>query len=255
LKTPIILHIPHSSKIIPEDVRNQFILTDEEFNDELLLMIDAHTDDLFIPENLEYESVIFPISRLVVDSERFIDDDLELMSEKGMGVIYNQTSNGKKLRRSITEQERRSLLNTYYHPHHEKLNKAVGNQLKNYGKVLIIDCHSFPSIPLPYEYVQSKDRPDICIGTDNFHTPESLTQRCVQLFQEKGYLIKINEPFSGSLVPGEYYRKNKNVHSVMIEVNRKLYMDEKTGNKIIQYNRVKFDIEKVLEKLYYESRI
>jgi len=249
LKTPIIFHIPHSSKIIPEDVRNQFVLSDEELKDELLLMTDAHTDDLFVSNKTEQETVIFPVSRLVVDPERFVDDDLELMSEKGMGVIYTQTSSGKKLRRSITEQERESLLNTYYHSHHDRLNKAVGYQLKKYGKVLIIDCHSFPSIPLPYEYVQSKDRSDICIGTDDFHTPESLTQRCVQLFQKKGYSIKINKPFKGSLVPGEYYQKNKNVCSVMIEVNRKLYMDEKTGTKIAEYEGVKSDLGWVFSKI------
>ncbi len=36
---------------------------------------------------------------------------------------------------------------------------------------------------------------------------------------------------------------------MMVEVNGKLYIDEKTGNKIIGYNGVKFDIEKVLDQL------
>ena len=171
------------------------------------------------------------------------------MAKKGMGVVYTQTSGGEKLRRPITEQERKFLIDTYYHQHHEKLNKAVENHLSNFGKVLIIDCHSFPSVPLLYEFNQSKNRPDICIGTDDFHTPEHLTQKCVQLFQKKGYSIKINEPFSGSLVPGEYYQKNKNVHSVMIEVNRKLYMDDKTGGKITAYERMKSDLGWVFSKI------
>jgi N-formylglutamate deformylase len=246
----LILHIPHSSNVIPDSIRTQFVLSNQSLNTELLLMTDAYTDDLFVPENIEHKSVIFPVSRLVVDPERFIDDQLEPMSEKGMGVIYTLTSNGKKLRRSITDQERKFLIDTYYKPHHDKLNKAVENHLKKHGQSLIIDCHSFPSIPLPYEFHQSKNRPDICIGTDNFHTPEDLTQRCVQLFQEKRYSIKINKPFGGSLVPGEYYQKNKNVYSVMIEVNRELYMNEKTGDKHSGYDKLKIDLEWVLNELY-----
>jgi len=245
-----ILHIPHSSKVIPEDIRNQFVLSDEELKNESILMTDTYTDNLFVPIDYNYKAVIFPVSRLVVDPERFVDDNLESMSEKGMGVIYTQTSNGDKLRRFITKQEKEFLINTYYHTHHDKLNKTVENHLKNYGKSLIIDCHSFPSTPLPYEFIQSKNRPDICIGTDDFHTPENLIQRCVQLFQVKGYFIKINEPFSGSLVPGEYYQKNKNVHSIMIEVNRKLYMDEKTGNKNSGFDKLKFNLDWILNELY-----
>ena len=42
------------------------------------------------------------------------------------------------------------------------------------NKVLIIDCHSFPKYPLPYELNQQTDRPEICIGTDSFHTSEKL---------------------------------------------------------------------------------
>jgi len=84
---------------------------------------------------------------------------------------------------------------------------------------------------------------------DVFHTPEDLTQRFLQLFQKKGYSIKTNEPFSGSLVPGEYYQKSKNVCSVMIEVNRKLYMNEKTGNKNSGYDKVKLDIGWIFSKI------
>ena len=249
LKLPIIFHIPHSSKVIPDNTRDQFVLSDQTLKTELLLMTDTYTEDLFVSNKTEHEIIIFPISRLVVDAERFVDDQLEPMSEKGMGVIYTLTSNGKKLRQPITEQERKFLINTYYKPHHDKLKKAVGNQLKDYDKILIIDCHSFPSIPLPYEFNQTKSRPDICIGTDDFHTPENLTQRCRQLFQKKGYSIKINEPFSGSLVPWEYYQKSKNVHSIMIEVNRKLYMDEKTGDKNSGYDKVKSDIGWIFSKI------
>jgi len=55
------------------------------------------------------------------------------------------------------------------------------NQKEN-NKVLIIDCHSFPKSPLPYELNQEKSRPEICIGTDNFHTSKKLKNSFRKLF-------------------------------------------------------------------------
>ena len=85
----MILHIPHSSQHIPEDVRPVILLDDMELREELIRMTDAYTDELFMfPGNV---SVVFPISRLAVDPERFVDDAQEPMAEKGMGVIYTKT--------------------------------------------------------------------------------------------------------------------------------------------------------------------
>ena len=67
----VILHIPHSSRVIPEELRNQFVLSDDELSAELRLMTDAFTDELF---TLPGATVVrFPFSRLVVDVERFPD--------------------------------------------------------------------------------------------------------------------------------------------------------------------------------------
>ncbi len=61
---PIILHVPHSSTIIPQEIRDQFIVTDEELDDEVRLMTDHYTDDLFVSDGLKSFTVIFPISRI-----------------------------------------------------------------------------------------------------------------------------------------------------------------------------------------------
>jgi len=111
---------------------------------------------------------------------------------------------------------------------------------------------SSPSLPLPYESSPTKYRPDICIGTDEFHTPEDLCHRCAQLFDERGCSIKINDPFSGSIVPLTHYQKNKEVNSIMIELNRSLFMDESTGEKNSGYNKMKFDLEWIMGRLPVE---
>ena len=113
-----------------------------------------------------------------------------------------------------------------YDAHHAKLEKMCEDILNTHSEVLIVDCHSFHPQPLPYECNQDNNRPDICIGTDAYHTPESLINKLVSAYEAFGYRVAINAPFSGSLTPLRYYQKNPNVHSVMIEINRKLYIDE-----------------------------
>jgi len=95
------------------------------------------------------------------------------------------------------------------------------------GRCLIIDCHSFPSAALPYETDQSKTRADICIGTDPFHTPPFIRDAVAAGAKAMDFSVAIDAPFSGALVPISYYRKDRRVLSVMIEVNRRLYMEKR----------------------------
>jgi N-formylglutamate amidohydrolase len=95
----------------------------------------------------------------------------------------------------------------------------------------VVDAHSFPCNPLPYEIDQMGARPEICIGTDEFHTPAALLFHLRGAFEAAGFTVATNEPFSGALVPQRYYRRDARVSSVMIEVRRDIYMDECTGQK------------------------
>jgi len=84
----MILHIPHSPRAIPDNFRDQIVLSDDDLRAELTLMTDAFTDELFfLPETA---IVWFPISRLLVDVKRFLGDAEEPMSKVGMGVIYTR---------------------------------------------------------------------------------------------------------------------------------------------------------------------
>jgi N-formylglutamate amidohydrolase len=91
--SPLVLHIPHSSTVIPDAVRPTLLLTEAEIQQELLRMTDAHTEELF--RCVGVASVRFPVSRIVVDPERFENDADEVMSKVGMGVVYTRTSDGK----------------------------------------------------------------------------------------------------------------------------------------------------------------
>jgi N-formylglutamate deformylase len=180
----MILHIPHSSILIPDDLREQIVLSDDDLTTELRLMTDWYTDELYTKAGATV--VRFPLSRLLVDVERFDDDSQEPMSEKGMGKFYQSRANGDALRRTLEPQER-ATLQTCYNLHHESLREAVASELEQYGQARIIDCHSFPNTPLPCNTDQSVPRPDICIGTDGHHTPAVLSELATRTMSEFGY--------------------------------------------------------------------
>lgn len=111
------------------------------------------------------------------------------------------------------------------------------------GVCLIVDCHSFPLIALPYELDQTSKRADICIGTDPFHTPPAICSAILSAAKEEGYSVAVDAPFAGALVPLASYRKDKRIMSVMIEVNRRLYMDEHSGSKAQNFEKVRAALE------------
>ena len=94
------------------------------------------------------------------------------------------------------------------------------------------------------------DRPEICIGTDNFHTSEKLKESFGELFEESNFTVKYNEPFKGSIVPLKFYNKEIRVQSIMIEVRRDLYMDEKSGDKSSNFYYIKGIIKKMVIKIH-----
>ena len=241
----MIFHIPHASLEIPSDARRSLAVSNDELRFELLKMTDRYTDEIFGAVADQNDVTIqFPVSRLIIDPERFVDDDAEQMSRRGMGVCYTRRHDQSVLRTDISDRER--LISNYYLPHHQRLAGATRRDLLDQGRALIIDCHSFPSRPLPYELVQDPKRPQICIGTDPFHTPRWLSSMLSTAFEAAGYEVAIDTPFSGSIVPMEFYNKAPEVLSVMIELRRDLYMDEDTAAKNDRFAETVFDLASVL---------
>jgi N-formylglutamate amidohydrolase len=130
------------------------------------------------------------------------------------------------IRSKLNEQQRQYLLSKYYFPHHNELIDKTQAALDKYSKVLILDIHSYPSRALPYELDKGQMRPQICIGTDNYHTPLALAESAAQAFNTRGFSTAFNTPFSGTLIPTPYWQNNENVMGMMIEIRRNLYMDE-----------------------------
>jgi len=234
----VILHIPHSSTLIPRGC--QFLISKFDLTSEIYKMTDHKTDTLFVLAGAQ--RLVFPVSRLIVDPERFIKDPMESV---GMGVVYSQTADGRPLR-DISDNDRQALVNKYYYPHHSKLTKMVDICLVQHGCCLIVDCHSFSEYPLSYE--KDTNRPDICIGTCEFHTSSELEHSMSELLSLMGYEVAINSPYSGTIVPLKHYYKDPRVSSVMIEVNRRLYKNT------AGYLRLQKDLSNVMSQLSIISR-
>ncbi len=243
-----ILHIPHDATVIPPDVRPDIVLTDAELAAELHAMTDAYTAELFDPP-VPVIRCVYPVSRLVVDPERFADDDAEPMVARGMGVIYTRTSRGQPLRAAPDAATRAELLARFYWLHHTALTAATDQVLAAHGRCRILDCHSFAASALPYELDQSPTRPDICLGTDAFHTPAALYDQAHALFAAAGFTVARDRPFAGTLVPEPHYQQTRAVESLMIELNRGLYLNATDGTRSAGFSTLKQTLDGILRIL------
>ena len=244
MKKKIILHIPHSSVNIP--IREGYVVDMIYLEQEMLKLTDWYTDDLFYSNG--DEMIVADFSRIFCDPERFTDDSIEIMAQYGMGVLYEKSDEGEEIRR-VTAELKEKVLSEYYSKHQNKLSKAINRQLDLLGKALIIDCHSYPSKPFNRDLDKNSKRPDFNIGTDTYHTPQKLIDLSVSFFKNAGYSLGIDWPYRGSIVPMKYYQKNKNVQSIMLEINRALYLKEPTNEKSQNYLKTKKVVSEYIETI------
>ena len=229
----ILLHIPHSSITFPEESGYSF----NDLDDKERLLIDFYTDELFVSNKVA--SIVFPYCRLYCDVERLVNDPLE---KDGLGIRYSWGLAEHDERHTLfyfsTKQD---AYNLYINFHADVSKKLVAMD----GSTLLIDCHSFSS--LPNRLNSNPPDIDICIGFNEDETcPDKVViGNIVHHFKTLGYKVGINKPFSNSKtfnVPVEY-------HTVMIEVNKRLYMDEQTLEKSDSFYKLKHDIQSLYDVL------
>lgn len=206
----MILHIPHSGL---DTLGRKIELFD--INE----LTDHYTDKLFWHDNTD--RMVQPVSRFVCDVERF-PDDKEPMYNQGQGICYTKGTRNN----DIEVIDKDWIIENVYNKWHINLNKLVAKNLTMFPKVVVVDCHSFSD---------KEGHPDFCIGTTK-QTPLELSDKIFNLLNNKGYEVGINFPYQGSIIPTNYI-DNQDVFAIMIEVNKKLYMestiDFETTKKLI----------------------
>ncbi|GGV07579.1 hypothetical protein GCM10010260_51670 [Streptomyces filipinensis] len=227
--SPVLLHVPHSARAVPADVRAGIVLDDAALERELDHITDAHTAEL--AERAAERAGVTPwrfvnrLSRLVVDPERF-PDEREEMTAVGMGAVYTRTTHRTALRPADTDPE--PLLARYFRPYARAMTEAVADRLAATGRAVVIDVHSYPSEPLPYELHGSGPRPPVCLGTDSLHTPPGLAKAARRAFTACGG-TGLDSPFAGTYVPLEFHGTDTRVAALMVEIRRDTYMTEPGG--------------------------
>ena len=239
----VVLHIPHSSYHIPDFLREDILLSDEELQKNLYAFTDWNTHDLFCHRDFPCR-IVSDVSRMVCDVERFRSDADEEMASRGLGAVYTKDAFLHPLR-SFDKVKRELLLRLYYDPHHKRLEDAVSEKIEKSGKCLIVDCHSFSGTPLPYEPEQETDRPDFCIGTVSGHSEEHLVKKAIEVLQDPDHSVALNHPYSGSMIPLKFWGDPR-VQTIMIEVNRSLYQKPGSFLPLPDYDLIKEKIGRLL---------
>lgn len=220
----VVLHVPHGSRHIPGPERCAILLDDAELEAELDRMTDAETGTIAAraAEAAACRPWVFEnrVSRLVADPERF-PDEREQMRAVGMGAVYTRTAHGRALRREDPQEEQR-LLAAYFQPYTQAMTRLVDDRLAATGRVVILDVHSYPEKPLPYEPHPSGARPDVCLGTDALHTPGWLLDAARTAFADYG-AIELDTPFAGCYVPLRHFGSQPAVSALMVELRRDTY--------------------------------
>lgn len=219
----ITLNIPHSSINGFSDGWSSYSTL---FKD-VKRLTDWHTDVLFKPEScIGAIPIVFPYSRFKVDVERLVNDPLE---SSGQGILYTSSPSGCE--RTLTDAQRKQLMELY-DLHHDLISRSVED-----GSMLI-DCHSFSN--------STCDTIDVCIGYNEDETKP--TQEIIDMVIDEfsRYVnrsrIAINKPFSNSIVA----HNGKKHMSMMIELNKSLYMDENT----LELNQSWYKYNSVLNSIY-----
>ena len=225
----IVLNIPHSATLIPSKIARGKGYP-KELEEKSFYLVDYFTSHLFNPgvKNPRVCRIFSPIHRMLVDMERLPNDPLE---SKGFGIVSRWALDwyGVSFRKRAMSLYKdyqiwgRDVINSFDHP-------------------LLIDCHSFSARPTPL--CECPPDIDICIGWNEDETKPSqgVLDLVVSYFSNLGYSVGLNEPFSNS----KTFSGATNYHSLMIEINKRCYMNEETVEKTDGF----FKLQKELFELY-----
>lgn len=238
---PLVVSVPHAGIEIPDVAKNSFIGTDP-----LLLSRDSdlYVDELYkaVPE-LGGVLLSTTICRYVIDPNRdpkivdasFVNDGPVLADPPKLGIVAHQTMLGESLlTRALTRDEYQNRLTSFYQPFHDALENLIAQSVARFGYCLHIDAHSMPSVAKAgHPDAAGAQRPDVnpgdCFGTT---CSQSLTTAVGTYFTEHGLSVNNNVPYQGGFICQHYGQPQKNRHSLQIELNRKLYMNEKSHDKL-----------------------
>jgi N-formylglutamate deformylase len=243
-RTPLVLDSPHSGVDYPEDFAHAVDLA-------LLRQAeDTHVEKLydFAPGlGVAWIEALFPRSYL--DANRNVTElDVGLLEEDwpdavetdpvvlskvrlGKGLIWRLTDEGVPIyQRKLAVAEVRRRIELCWQPYHAAVEDAITSAHARHGYSLHLNCHSMPAISGSH----ATDFPglahaDFVIGDrDGTSASPVVSQWLCELLRGFGYEVEYNHPYKGVELVRRYGDPARDRHSIQVEINRKLYMDEDT---------------------------
>lgn len=254
---PLIFASPHSGRRYPAD-----LLANSRLG---LLSLrrteDAYVDELFASAAAHGACVLSAsVARAYVDLNRDpaeLDFDmfeehpprssavLSARVQAGLGAIPRISGDGQTIyRRKLAWSDGQRRLATIHRPYHDILLNLVEETKAMFGCAVLIDCHSMPSS------ARGAHAPDIVLG-DRFGASchASVTALAEATLRKLGYRVARNTPFAGGHTTQNYGRPTQNVHALQIEINRALYVDERTLERTSGFARIRADMSRLSETL------
>lgn len=148
----------------------------------------------------------------------------------GLGTVARIVASGEEIYRDkLLWSDARRRIETCYVPYHAALGGLVDETRRRFGVCLLVDCHSMPSVGGPLDADPGHLRADFILGdchaTSCVGAVSELAERSLT---ELGYQVTRNDPYAGGFTTRHYGRPESGVHALQIEINRGLYMDERT---------------------------
>ena len=265
---PVVFDSPHSGSIYPDDFghcidRIHLRQTEDAFIDELFAEAPRRGATLLC--------ALFP--RSYVDPNRSPEDiDPSMLkgewpyranpgekAKLGVGLIPSRESGGVVYDRLLSVEEICRRLDIYYWPYHRELEQALDRTQQRAGAFWHLNCHSMPAVSTSVSPEgPGVPRPDFCLGTRDGTTCDSefaeLVESCLA---DMGYAVAIDDPYRGVELVRRYSDPLHGRHSLQIEINRGLYMDEASITRHDGFAALKGNVTRLVEVIcdYARARI
>ncbi len=234
--SPVLVEVPHSGLQVPPEVESEIDATPSA----MLRDSDIYVDQLYqrAPEN-GATLLVSRVSRYVVDLNRGPEDVDSAAVPKhpkarhvpARGVVWRARTDGTPLLRSpLTVAQFGRRIELFYEPYHRTLREVTAQIREQHGQVVILAAHSMPSTGRRTMGGGEVRRADIVPGTRGRSTADG---RIIDLvdshFRDAGLSVQHDKPYRGGWTTSTYGAPKRGQHAIQIELNRALYVDERTS--------------------------
>jgi N-formylglutamate amidohydrolase len=166
----------------------------------------------------------------------------------GLGTVARVVGDAQEIydqRIPVDEALRR--IEGLYKPYHRALRKLVTRIHREFGAAVLVDCHSMPSASGPKD---ERPRADIVIGDRYGTSCLSIIADTIEVtLRERGYSVSRNKPYAGGFITEHYGNPAAGLHSIQLEINRALYMDERRLERSSSFAKIAKDLEALADRL------